>query len=194
MSDRPAPVDDADRAAADPAAGTDSGAGNGHTQDPPRLGPRPLDRPAVDAGVAATFGRPDGVAGGFARPAGSATPTAGTRRTGPPPTALSSAFGRPDTAAPSLQRPPGRRPAEDPDPVFWDSLRRAGPVARTRTPPVALGPPPAGGGDTAAAARGEGARLSVRELLFGRRVQPRALPRSGWSRCWSGRPAGWSAG
>ena len=29
----------------------------------PRLAPRPLDRPAVDAESAAAFGRPDGVSG-----------------------------------------------------------------------------------------------------------------------------------
>ena len=31
----------------------------------PRLGPRPLDRPAVDAESATAFARPDGVSGAF---------------------------------------------------------------------------------------------------------------------------------
>ncbi len=142
---------------------------NGST---PRLAPRPLDRPAVDAESAAAFGRPDGVPGAFsgaARPA----PSGGTAATPPPPAALALAFGRPAGNGVTLQRPPGAGPAAVPGaPGLWsgddDPWRNPGSA-------VTLGPP-AGAADVAEAAPpGEGARLSVREVLFGRRVQRRAL-------------------
>ena len=165
MSDPQQPADD----------GGDPAGRNGHRDGPPRLGPRPLDRPAVDDGFAATYGRPSGVAGGFAPPAGSGSPPSGSTRLAPTPTAaLAGAFGRPDPAAPALQRPPGRRPTGDDDPVFWDAAAERDPW-RDPEAAVALGPPPAIDGRGTGPARGEGARLSVRELLFGRRVQPRAL-------------------
>jgi S1-C subfamily serine protease len=138
--------------------------------EPPRLGPRPLERPEVDPGTAAVFGRPEGVANGFAdggrRPA---------RATGsaPPAPALVSAFGKPDSATATLQRPPTPigRPAADPDPL-WDR----GEASPWRDPESAVGlGPPAGGEPEDDTERGEGARLSLRELLFGRRVQVRAL-------------------
>src|ERR687895_1611411 len=71
--------------------------------EPPRLGPRPLERPSVDPESAATFGRPGGVGGAFAVPR-NGTPSR-TTLVAPPPAALASAFGRPDPSAPSLQRP-----------------------------------------------------------------------------------------
>jgi S1-C subfamily serine protease len=145
---------------------------NGHP-DPPRLAPRPLDRPPVDAGDASTFGRPDGVAGGFAGP--HATPTAtATALAPPPPPALASAFGRPAADAAALQRPPAGQAGDEADPAFWDAAAERDPW-RDPDAPVALGPPAGSAAAEAAEARGEGARLSARELLFGRRVQPRAL-------------------
>ncbi|WP_344253174.1 S1C family serine protease, partial [Pseudonocardia hydrocarbonoxydans] len=90
------------------------------------------------------------------------------------PPALATAFGRPAGADDTLQRPPastGSEPgAEDP---FWagsgdDPWRDPGSG-------VALGPPAVDPGAPAAAPTGEGARLSLREVLFGRRVHPRAL-------------------
>ncbi len=138
---------------------------------PPRLAPRPLDRPDVDPGSASSFGRPAGVHGGFAGLDGRFRP--GTRTAAPAPAALAAAFGRSGTAP--LQRPPGDgvRTGTDEDP-FW-----AGSGAdpwRDPSSAVSLGPPVAAavaGG--AAVAAGQGARLSLREVLFGRRVQPRAL-------------------
>jgi len=165
-----------------PAPATNGHGRNGHQDNPPRLGPRPLDRPAVDPGVAATFGRPNGVAGGFAPTAASgsgstrlATPlgTAVSAKS-PPPTALASAFGRPDGAAPALQRPPGQPAEKSGDPAFWDAAAERDPW-RNPEAAVALGPPPTADPAGQDPVRGEGARLSVRELLFGRRVQPRAL-------------------
>src|SRR5690349_383470 len=74
---------------------------------PPRLRPRPLDRPAVDAESAAAFARPARVPGAFAAatPERAAVPAAPAP---PPPAALALAFGRPVGGSETLQRPPGR--------------------------------------------------------------------------------------
>ena len=140
--------------------------------EPPRLTPRPVERPEVDPHSASVFGRPRGVQGGFVTPSGRpARPPAAA----PPPPALTSAFGRPSGAVPTLQRPPngsGGPRADDPNPL-WDA-EDANPW-RDPESPVGLGPPAVGAADPQPAPRGEGARLSLRELLFGRRVEPRAL-------------------
>jgi S1-C subfamily serine protease len=139
--------------------------------EPPRLGPRPLERPEVDPGSAAVFGRPEGISTGFAdgarRPDRAATTSAA-----PPPPAMASAFGRPAGAA-TLQRPPTPvgRPSADPEPL-WD--RGEADPWRDPESAVGLGPPP-GSDRVDDAPRGEGPRLSLRELLFGRRVQVSAL-------------------
>jgi len=138
----------------------------------PRLAPRPLDRPAVDAESVAAFGRPDGVSGAFSGAAQPAPPV-GTTSTAPPPAALALAFGRPAGNGVTLQRPPDAGPGAAPaDPSLWsgddDPWRSPGSTAT-------LGPPPPGDDDAPAGPRGEGARLSLREVLFGRRVQRRAL-------------------
>jgi S1-C subfamily serine protease len=132
-----------------------------------------LERPAVDASSAAVFGRPDGVEGAFAATRGR-TAARTTSSAPPPPAALASAFGRPEDTTVDLQRPPasknGSAPAE-PDPLW------AGGTADPWRDPestVGLGPP-AAADPTPATTRAEGARLSLREVLFGRRVHPRAL-------------------
>jgi len=120
------------------------------------------------------FARPSGAADGFdAPPARAGAPAAGP----PPPAALAHAFGRPTDAVIPLQRPPGSTgvPGREPD-AFWDG----GAPARTdpwRDPGshAGLGPPPPAPSAPPRPSAPEGARLSVRELLFGRRVQPRAL-------------------
>ena len=140
---------------------------------PPRLRPRPLERPDVDPGSAAVFGRPDGVAGGFADvarrrpPAGALGP--------PPPAALAAAFGRPATPGDPLQRPPGppHRGGSDEDPPLWAG-RTDDPWRDPGTGAV-LGPPGVPEPAADPVERGPGARLSVREVLFGGRVHPRAL-------------------
>ena len=84
---RPA-VADAPRAGPDPAGPDPAGpahigvdpAGPGSNGATPRLAPRPLDRPAVDADSAAAFGRPHGVSGAFSG-AARATPPACTTST-----------------------------------------------------------------------------------------------------------------
>ncbi len=144
----------------------------GH-DDPPRLGPRPLDRPLVDAGAAAIFSRPDGVDGGFAAP--QPGPAGAPRVAPPPPAALVGAFGRPAVDAPALQRPPRNgSSADDAEAAFWAAGAERDPW-RDPDAAVALGPPPVAGASESAPARGPGARLSAREVLFGRRVTPMAL-------------------
>ena len=141
---------------------------------PPRLEPRPLDRPDVDAGAAAVFGRPLGVEGGFA---GSRGLPDRSRLAAPPSAALASAFGRPAPDAPSLQRPSvngkGSQGTGEADP-FWTEGAARDPW-RNPDSDVALGPPAAAEPPDDSGPRREGARLSLREVLFGRRVEPRAL-------------------
>ncbi len=140
----------------------------------PRLGPRPLERPSVDAESAAAFARPDGVSGAFAAApttngASRALPTAAA----PPPAALALAFGRPGGDGAALQRPPGGSPGDaTAAPPLWSG---EGDPWRNPGSDVQLGPPPTVPGAPAAPPPGEGARLSLREVLFGRRVHPRAL-------------------
>ncbi|MCU1661153.1 MAG: hypothetical protein QOI36_3160 [Pseudonocardiales bacterium] len=148
---------------------------DGADAEPPRLGPRRLDRPPVDPGTAEVFGRPSGVEGGFAAPrGGTSTPTPASFAA-PPPAALASAFGRPVADAPPLQRPPTNGAGvDDVDGAFWAEGADRDPWRDPDTA-VELGPPAAADRPVRSGPRGEGARLSLRELVFGRRVDPRAL-------------------
>ena len=150
------------------------------TDDTPRLGPRPLHRPAVDAGQAAVFGRPSGVPSAFAPrpPVGSGGNGAVRLAAPPPPEALSTAFGRPaDSPHVRLQRAPGSGLAEPTDEpaAYWDGTDGRDPW-RDPGAGTLLGPPAV---DTSvpsqAKSRSVGPLLSVPELLFGRRVRPSAL-------------------
>ena len=143
----------------------------------PRLGPRPLDRPDVDDDAAAAFARPTGVNGAFAAAATAGPERPAAASVAPPPAALALAFGRPDGNSRSngsaLQRPPAGPTVGGPTASpLWsgerDPWRNPGSV-------VELGPPPSAAAAAAPPPPGEGARLSLREVLFGRRVQPRAL-------------------
>jgi S1-C subfamily serine protease len=138
----------------------------------PRLGPRPLDRPPVDAEAAAVFARPSGVGGACAGPDRSPAPAA-PAAVAPPPAALALAYGRPTESAATLQRPPSAGPVPAPGPSpLWSG---DGDPWRNPGAPVELGPPPAAPAPPAPPRPGEGPRLSLREVLFGRRVHPRAL-------------------
>jgi S1-C subfamily serine protease len=150
----------------------------------PRLGPRPLDRPAVDPGQAAVFARPSGVSSAFA-PRGGANGTNGHANgfrlaTPPPPESLVSAFGRPvGETGTVLQRPPDEMPAEDAgEAAYWAGDEGRDPW-RDPGAGAVLGPPAvaeqAGRSDSDQAAKPSGPLLSVPELLFGRRVRPTAL-------------------
>jgi hypothetical protein len=141
--------------------------------EPPRLRPRPVQQPAVDPAAARVFGRPPGVEGGFAVPAGPAADPR-LRVAPPPPEALASVFSRPRGTCEVLQRPPGAaRPDREPEGDLWaadaDPWRDPGAAAVLGAPalaersPAATSEPPGG------------ARLSLREVLFGRRLQPPAL-------------------
>ncbi|MDD7917410.1 S1C family serine protease [Actinomycetospora callitridis] len=146
--------------------GAGNGAGNGHRSAP---GEREL---------AAVFGRPEGVRGAFGPGANGHPGSRPSGRHEPPAPALVSAFGRPggasDTSAP-LQRPD--RPADadaDRSDDFWDDTSSADPW---RNPDAAaeLGGPALRESHGSSAERPVGARLSARELILGRRVQPTAL-------------------
>jgi serine protease Do len=160
--------------------GFDLGFDAGPHDGRPRLGPRPLDRPAVDPAQRAVFGRPAGLEGAFA------SRHAGPSRTGsadglplavPPPESLARAFGRPTGSPTLLQRPPGQPvpAATEPKPAFWTADAERDPWRDPRAHAL-LGPPAAAETqDTTPIARAEGPLLSMREMLFGRRVAPRAL-------------------
>ncbi|MGQ0838232.1 S1C family serine protease [Actinokineospora sp.] len=139
-----------------------------------RIGPRPLDRPAVDPSTAAVFGRPAGVEGAFS-PTAAAPVSIGELKTAPPtPESLAGAFGRPPGQRDVvLQRPPavaggGSLWSDDTTPDPWrDPAAGAviGPPAVERTPE----------GDAKSAKSAPGSLLSLPEVLFGRRVKPLAL-------------------
>jgi S1-C subfamily serine protease len=143
----------------------------------PRLAPRPVSRPPVDAASRQAFGRPDGVQGSFVaervrpskyRETGEFTPHAV-----PADPVLTEAFGRPFPGAESLQRHPAdagalddgkpRDELEDPE----DPWRDPGAAAALGEPAVA--PSGGRGSDTAHD------RLGVRDVLFGGRVSYPAL-------------------
>ena len=140
--------------------------------------------PLVDAGAAAvTFSRPDGW------PAASRHPNPGRRCRGSrhPRLRTGRRVRPPGDGTAALQRPP--RNGSDP----------AAPPPRSGTPlPSAIRGAIRRGGRTRAAAdcrpvepapaRGEGARLSAREVLFGRRVTPMALSTLGLVAVLIGRP------
>ncbi len=159
--------------ASDPSEiGFDAGPHDGR----PRLGPRPLERPPVEPAQSSVFGRPPGLDGAFAPRGPGGAASNGIPLAPPPAEALSKAFGRPAGADTVLQRPPGPTGATaEPDPTFW-------PVDAERNPwrdpgAHALLGAPAVTDEPAAevATTTDGARLSMREVLFGRRVAPRAL-------------------
>ena len=160
---------------ATPVSGVDDGQGR-------RIGPRPLDRPAVDPSQAAEFGRPQGVDSAFAPRANFAATSSAIALAPPPPEALSMAFGRPDGAGDvRLQRAPGAIPlGSEPtvEPVFWPDAADRDPW-RDPGAGAILGPPAADsaedGESEAKPAAKTGPMLSVPELLFGRRVKPAAL-------------------
>ena len=142
----------------------------------PRLAPRPVSRPPVDAASRQAFGRPDGVQGSFVadrvRPSKYRDSGEFTPHTQPADPVLTEAFGRPFAGADSLQRHPADADAlddgkakyelEDPE----DPWRDPGAAAALGEPAVAP-----------SAQRFETVRdvLGVRDVLFGGRVSYLAL-------------------
>jgi S1-C subfamily serine protease len=147
------------------------------SDDRPRLGPRPLQRPDVDPQTAAVFGRPAGVDGAFS-PQSAQRPTLGDLKTAPPaPESLASAFGRPEGSREVLQRPPSdENGANGVDP--WDPAAAHDPW-RDPAAGAVIGPPAVGpdkdDADDKPALKPAGQLLSLPEVLFGRRVKVSAL-------------------
>ncbi len=129
-----------------------------------RIGPGPLRTPPVDGAEARAFGRPEGVTGSFAggRPAAAAPPPRD-----PADPVLAEAYGRPEGAAEPVQRDP-----DEPGPG-GAAGGEAAPADPWRDPSAVAHEAPREEGEAAPAA--PGARLGVREVLFGGRVAPRAL-------------------
>ncbi|MDQ3406217.1 MAG: trypsin-like peptidase domain-containing protein, partial [Actinomycetota bacterium] len=142
-----------------------------------RVGPRPLDRPSVDPSAAAVFGRPVGVDGAFSPKSTPSSPLNDLKSTPPAPEALANAFGRPASQSDVvLQRPPGAVGAADRENPLW-----AGDIQDPWRDPAAgaiIGPPALERTPDEAPKQlksGDGALLSLPEVLFGRRVKPLAL-------------------
>jgi S1-C subfamily serine protease len=143
----------------------------------PRLAPRPVSRPPVDAATGQAFSRPDGVQGSFVaervRPSKYRDSGEFTPHDEPADPVLSEAFGRPFPDADSLQRHPtdagalegGKDNGELEDPE--DPWRDPGAAAALGEPAVARA-----GGYGPDVAHG---RLGVRDVLFGGRVSYLAL-------------------
>lgn len=164
-------VDDNGTASADGMPDATSGRPDGSSgvierpADAPRLEPRPVYRPSVDPNAAQVFGRPAGAVGSFGAPARDRTPDPRIQHAPPADPIFAEAYGRPDEAVDTLQRPPGatdEEPAETTDPDPWRDPDSA----------VRLGPPVA---DTVDEALPPTRKLALREVLFDRRVEPRAL-------------------
>lgn len=149
-----------------------------------RLAPRPLDRPSVDPVQAVTFGRPRGVEGAFDKlytpDTGNGRGQVAAART-PPPESLAEAFGRPaGSDGVTLERPRddigydgNARLAGGSGAPLWSE---AGDPWRDPAAGAVLGGPAvAVEADEPEAERPRSAMLSLPEVLFGRRVKPRAL-------------------
>ncbi len=142
----------------------------------PRLAPRPVSRPPVDAASRQAFGRPDGVQGSFVaervRPTKYRNQGEFSPHDEPADPVLSEAFGRPFPGADSLQRHPtdagalddGKDQPDEPE----DPWRDPGAAA-------ALGEPALTTAQAHTAAGAERDRLGVRDVLFGGRVSYPAL-------------------
>jgi S1-C subfamily serine protease len=141
----------------------------------PRLAPRPVSRPPVDAASRQAFGRPAGVGGSFVaetvRPPKYRNQGEFTPHDEPADPVLSEAFGRPFPGADSLQRHPTDAGALDGDKDLSDEpddpWRDPGAAAALGEPAVTP--------DGAHGAGGERDRLGVRDVLFGGRVSYLAL-------------------
>lgn len=144
-------------------------------QTPDRLPPRPLDRPRTDAAERSEFSRPTGVRGSFA-PEHERHDPGRLPQKPPAPESLAQAFSRQPGDEEPLQRAPGESAAgreQTEEQVFWDADARSGwrdPAAGAVIGPPALPEEPGSDDDGP-----RGRLLSAREVLFGKRVQPRAL-------------------
>jgi S1-C subfamily serine protease len=143
-------------------------------RDADRLGPRPLARPAVDPAQAAVFGRPSGVDGAFDQ-LYSPQKSNGVRLAPPAPESLAEAFRRPPGAEGVLLERPREATGEpkEQEPPLWNST--SDPWRDPGAGAVLAGPAVPAEDEEKPAKRPPGALLSLPEVLFGRRVQPKAL-------------------
>jgi S1-C subfamily serine protease len=139
---------------------------------------KPAPRPAVEPAAAELFGRPSGVIGAFAdQPVGAIRQWAAAP---PTPEALETAFARPSRSDERLQRPPGRNGARPSaglagEDDFWTQGAARDPW-RDPWAAAVLGDPAVGQRDlNADEPPRPGARLSVAEVLFGRRLSNQAV-------------------
>lgn len=144
-------------------------------RNPDRLPPRPVLRPEVDSAQQAAFARPPGVDGSFASDHERHEPR-GVQQKPPAPESLAQAFSRPPGNDEVLQRAPGEsnrqsRPAAEQ--AFWDADAHGG--WRDPAAGAVIGPPARSAEPGTDADQPRGRLLSAREVLFGKRVQPRAL-------------------
>ncbi|WP_206795606.1 S1C family serine protease [Amycolatopsis sp. MtRt-6] len=143
-------------------------------RDADRLGPRPLARPAVDPAQAAVFGRPQGVDGAFDK-LYSPQQANGVNLAPPAPESLAEAFRRPPGAEGVLLERPREATGDSPaaEPPLWTGTRD--PWRDPGAAAVLAGPAMPAEDEEKPAQRPPGALLSLPEVLFGRRVQPKAL-------------------
>ena len=134
--------------------------------DAPRLDPRPVYRPNIDPASARIFGRPAGAEGSFVPPAHPRVVDPHIRQAPPTDAVLAEAYGRPTHAEETLQRPPAEPTEESEDEAGSDPWRDPDSAVR-------LGPPVPG--ETGEQQLPPAPGLTLREVLFDRRVQPRAL-------------------
>ncbi|MFM1727621.1 trypsin-like peptidase domain-containing protein [Prescottella soli] len=128
------------------------------------MAPRPIYRPDVDPAAQHAFGRPTDVAGSFGpRSVQSNRSPVGVGR---PDEALAEAFGRPDGEPDSLQRGPDNADVAPADAQSADPWRDP-------NAPVRLGPPAQG--STAPSQQPDAPKLTVRDVLFGERIERKAL-------------------
>ncbi len=134
--------------------------------DAPRLDPRPVYRPRVDPAAERVFGRPEGTDGAFGATPRVRASEPEIRQAPPTDAILAEAYGRQGDADETLQRPPSVTEddsADDPGPA--DPWRDPGSAVRLGAPlepEDEEDPPPA-------------PKLTLREVLFDHRVEPRAL-------------------
>ncbi|RJQ71462.1 PDZ domain-containing protein [Pseudonocardiaceae bacterium YIM PH 21723] len=142
-----------------------------------RLNPRPLQAPQVDAEDAREFGRPTGVSGAFDQRTQPQLNADGSA-VQPPAPALVQAFTAPRGVESPLQRPPGNRDtAPAGEPHFWTSgSEETGAADPWRNPATgAMLGMPAATETTQQRELTSGARLGLREVLFGNWVRTSAL-------------------
>lgn len=151
--------------ATSPSPGATSPPGPSRPADRPRLGPKPIWRPAIDPMQTGAFGRPGGVNGSFGPRASTNQVTLGAP---PVPEYLQDAFGRPSNGDDSLGRPPVI-------PAGPDEVEKPGDPWRDPSSAASLGPPALAAPEPPAGEIVPGERFTLRQALFDHRLRPSAI-------------------